>query len=299
MTDSPREKLLRKLGALDQMPSLPVVVTQLLNYFQKPVDHQNLSEVAHLISQDESLAVRCLQLANSPLYGRYQAVETIHGAIVALGLRRMHEVAASVCLLKMTPPAASAFDPVFFWEHSMECALMSRRLAHAISFPHSDKAYLAGLLHDIGVIAHLWLVPEEFGQAFQLATRDHIPLHEAELSVLGVTHAETGKHLAERWRLGPEVTTVIAYHHEVLRVSENKVLTAIVTIADLLCRMNKMGYGFSEDRQVDLSEEPAFACLMNHCAMSNTVDWARLTFEMEGYLQEVRRLVSMFYRVPQ
>lgn len=176
---------------------------------------------------------------------------------------------------------------------------MSRRLAHAISFPHSDKAYLAGLLHDIGVIAHLWLVPEEFGQAFQLATRDHIPLHEAELSVLGVTHAETGKHLAERWRLGPEVTTVIAYHHEVLRVSENKVLTAIVTIADLLCRMNKMGYGFSEDRQVDLSEEPAFACLMNHCAMSNTVDWARLTFEMEGYLQEVRRLVSMFYRVPQ
>jgi len=140
------------------------------------------------------------------------------------------------------------------------------------------------------------LVAQNDFDALIIAMPDH---WHTPAAILGVTHAETGKHLAERWRLGPEVTTVIAYHHEISRVSENKVLTAIVTIADLLCRMNKMGYGFPEDRQVDLSQEPAFACLMNHCAMSNTVDWARLTFEMEGYLQEVRRLVSMFYRTPQ
>lgn len=296
MTASPREQLLRKLNTMDEMPSLPVVITQLLAYFQKPVDQQRVGEVANLISQDESLAVRCLQLANSPLFGRYQTVDTIQNAIIALGLRRMHEIAASCCLLKVTPKS-SHLNPVLFWEHSMECALMCRRLAHAINYPHSDKAYLGGLLHDIGVVAHLWLAPEEFLQVLQAATKEHIPLHEAELAILGISHAESGKLLAERWRLGPEMTTVIAFHHDISGATEHRLLTAIVGIADLLCRMNMMGYGFPEDRQIDLSQESAFLCLKRECAMSNTIDWARLTFEMEGYLEEVRRLVSMFYRV--
>lgn len=174
---------------------------------------------------------------------------------------------------------------------------MCRRLAHAINYPHSDKAYLGGLLHDIGVVAHLWLAPEEFLQVLQAATKEHIPLHEAELAILGISHAESGKLLAERWRLGPEMTTVIAFHHDISGATEHRLLTAIVGIADLLCRMNMMGYGFPEDRQIDLSQESAFLCLKRECAMSNTIDWARLTFEMEGYLEEVRRLVSMFYRV--
>lgn len=295
MTAAPQEILLRKLSTLDHMPSLPVVVTQLLAYFQKPSEEQRITDVTNLISQDESLTARCLHLANSPLFGRYQAVDSVHGAVVALGLRRMQEIAASCCLLNLTPNSCPV-DPVFFWEHSMECALMCRRLAHAITFPNSDKAYLAGLLHDIGVIAHLWLVPKEFVQAFEMARSRHIPLHEAEQIVLGMTHAQTGRLLAERWNLGGDMATVIGFHHDVDGAADNRMLTCMVSIADLLCRMNDMGYGFTEDRQIDLTAEPAFACLMQECPSMKTLDWARLTFEMEGYLDEVRKLVATLYR---
>ena len=290
-----REQLRKKLETLEQMPSLPVIVSQLLSYLEKPSDQLRVSDVATLISRDNSLAARCLHLANSPLFGRYQAVDTVHAAVVALGLRRMKEIAVSCCLLSLTP-TSGAFDPVFFWEHSLECALMSRRVAQAIAYPHPEKAYLAGLLHDIGVIAHLWLVPKEFRTALDLAKSRHIPLQEAELEVLGMTHGDTGKRLAERWRLGEEMTVVIGFHHDIENAPDHRLLTAVVALADLLCRMNAMGYGFPEDRQIDLMQEPAFACLMKECPALKSVDWARITMEMEGYLEEVRRLVVAMFR---
>ena len=84
-------------------------------------------------------------------------------------------------------------DPIVFWEHSLGCALVCRQFARKINFVDPGKAYLAGLLHDIGIIAHLWVLPHEFPAALELAQSQHIPLHEAELSILGVTHCETGK----------------------------------------------------------------------------------------------------------
>jgi HD-like signal output (HDOD) protein len=66
------DQLLRKLESLDQMPSLPVVVSQLLSYLEKPPDQLRISEVSNLIARDNSLAARCLHLANSPLFGRYR-----------------------------------------------------------------------------------------------------------------------------------------------------------------------------------------------------------------------------------
>ena len=62
MTATVVDQLLRKLESLDQMPSLPVVVSQLLSYLEKPPDQLRISEVSNLIARDNSLAARCLHL---------------------------------------------------------------------------------------------------------------------------------------------------------------------------------------------------------------------------------------------
>jgi HD-like signal output (HDOD) protein len=126
----------------------------------------------------------------------------------------MKEIAVSCCLLNLTP-SSGPFDPVLFWEHSLECALLSRRVAQAIAFPHTEKAYLAGLLHDIGVIAHLWLAPNEFRAALDLATSRHISLQEAELEILGITHCEAEFSPKNGTRRG--IDPVIVFHHEIAR----------------------------------------------------------------------------------
>ena len=62
--------------------------------------------------------------------------------------------------------------------------------------------------------------------------------------------------------------------------------------------MSAIGYGYPEDRQIDITEQTAFGVLLNECPDLSKVDWERFTFEMEAYLVEVQKLVSLVYRRP-
>ena len=70
---------------------------------------------------------------------------------------------------------------------------------------------------------------------------------------------------------------------------------ALVQLADLLCRMRGFNYGYIEDRQVNLLEESGFAVLAQHCPSLREFDWARLTFEMDSYMDDVHSLVRAIY----
>lgn len=289
------ETLAKHVDRLDSMPSLPTVVAPLLRYLEQPLDTLDLQQVVDMISQDKSLAAQCLQMSNSPLFGRWQQIDSIRSAVVALGLQRMRDIVVSCSVLKL-PCSNNGFDPVVFWEHSLACALVSRRFATRIGFADPGKAYLGGLLHDLGILVNLWLVPAEFMQAFDAAKASGRPLHEAEQEVLGFTHGESGRLLAERWRLSDDLAEVIAWHHEPTVGRVDAQLVALVSLSDLLCRMAAIGHGFPEQRQVALQKLPAFDLLRDTCSAVATFDWARLTFELDGYLEEVQRLVNALYR---
>jgi two-component system copper resistance phosphate regulon response regulator CusR len=238
----------------------------------------------------------CTNVVDVYVFGRWQNVDNIKGAVVSLGLQRMRDIAVSCSVLTLMPTAASKFDPVVFWEHSLGCALVCRQFARKIKHPDPEKAYLGGLLHDVGIIAHLWVIPEEFQQTLELARAQHIPLHEAECSVLGVTHCQTGKIVAEKWHLPPDLVAVTACHHDLANAPAHRDLVAVVALSDLLCRMSGLGYGYSEDRQVNFQEEEGFKVLLKECPSLETMDWARFTFELESYMEEVHRLVTQLYR---
>jgi len=296
MSDSTRQALLSKLENIDKMPTLPVTLLPLLRYLEQPIDQLDIQEVVDLISQDKSLSAQCLHMANSPLFGRWQSVDNIRGAVVSLGLQRMRDIAVSCSVLTLLPSGNGDMDPVVFWEHSLGCALVCRQFARKIKFPNPEKAYLGGLLHDIGIVAHLWVIPHQFQSTWQTAKHRHMPLHEAECELLGVTHCETGKLVAEKWHLPSDLVAVVAHHHSLENASSQRDLVALVALSDLLCRMSNLGYGYSEDRQVNFVEEPGFTMLLKECPSLQAFDWARFTFEIESYMEEVQRLVRHLYR---
>jgi hypothetical protein len=75
-------------------------------------------------------------------------------------------------------------------------------------------------------------------------------------------------------------------------------LVALVSLSDLLCRMSGLGHGYVEQRQVNFTEEPAFAVLLEECPPLRTLDWARFTFELESFMEEVHRLVAVLFGAP-
>jgi HD-like signal output (HDOD) protein len=268
----------------------------LLRYLEQPVEQLDVQKVTDLLAQDKSLAAQCLQMANSPLFGRWQKVDSLRGAVVSLGFRHVSDIAMSCGVMNLLPGEKGSIDPVVFWEHSLGCALVCRTLARKINLSDPAKAYLAGLLHDIGIIVNLWVLPEEFRAANEIAKTEGIPLHEAEQRSLGFTHCDSGRLLAENWGLSADLIAVVTHHHAPEKSERDKGLVALVHIADLLCRMSGLNYGYVEQRQVNLFEDPGFELLAQNSPTLKDFDWARLTFELDSYMDEVHSLVRAIYR---
>lgn len=293
-TAATKATLLKRLEGLHNIPTIPAVLAPLLQYLQQPLEQLDVHKVTEMISKDKSLAAQCLQMANSPLFGRWQKVDS-RAAVVGLGFQRVSDIAMSCGVLNMMP-RDSGIDPIAFWEHSLGCALVARHFARKISYPDPGKAYLAGLLHDLGIIVNLWVLPKEFIAAFDLARKEGIPPHEAEQTVLGFTHCDSGRLLAERWELAADLKEVVSLHHDPKTAHQDPGLVALVEMSDLLCRMSGLNYGYTENRQINLMEQTGFEVLSKQCQGMKDLDWARLTFELDSYLDDVHALVRSIYR---
>jgi HD-like signal output (HDOD) protein len=296
-----KQVLLQRLEGSHQIPPIPVVLAPLLRYLQQPVCPPNDEQIdvqrfTDLLAQDKVLAAQCLQMANSPLCGQWQKVDSLRGAVVSLGFHHVSDIAMSCGVLNLLPGKRTTLDPVVFWEHSLGCALICRHLARKIHFGDPGKAYLAGLLHDIGIIVNLWVIPNEFRAAFDVARAEGIPLGQAEQECLGFTHCDSGLALAERWGLSSDLIEVVTHHHAPEGSHNHSSLVALVQLADLLCRMGGLNYGYIEKRQVSVTEEYGFGVLAQHYPTIKGFDWARLTFELDSYLDEVHNLVRTIYR---
>lgn len=291
-----KANLLSRIEGLQQIPTIPAVLAPLLRYLEQPIELLDVQKVTDMIAQDKSLAAQCLQMANSPLFGRWQKIDSLRGAIVGLGFHRVSDIAMSCGVLNMMPKDSGGIDPVVFWEHSLGCALVCRHFARKISYPDPSKAYLAGLLHDLGIIVNLWVFPKEFSETLEFARAQGIPLDEAEQSVLGFTHCESGRLLADKWELSPDLREVVSLHHNLDQSRDHAGLVALVQLSDLLCRMSGLNHGYLENRQVNILEQTGFTVLSQQCEGLRSFDWARLTFELDSYMDEVHTLVRTIYR---
>ena len=172
--------------------------------------------------------------------------------------------------------------------------LLSRHFAHKIRFPQPEKAYVAGLLHDVGELVNCVSFPEEFRAAAELAMTDKISLYQAEKAMLGFTHCDTGHILAEEWNLPKEVRQVILHHHDVQQATLYPVLVALVSLSDFWCHTGGLGYGSCEEPE--FLAEPAWAILTQEYAYLEQVDVPRISGEMEELAAEVRQLVTSLFR---
>ena len=100
---------------MENMPSIPVVVAPLLHYFEQPLDQLDVNKVVGLLLQDKSLTAQCLHMANSPLFGHWKKIDSLRGAVVALGFQRLREIVVSCSILKLVPVGQAQINPVVFW----------------------------------------------------------------------------------------------------------------------------------------------------------------------------------------
>ena len=290
-----REAIRSRLEKLNSIPTVPAIVRPLLHYMEKPPDQVEVRRIVDMVSCDESVAAQCLRMANSALYFLPQSVKTIHGAVIVLGVTRVREILMACSLLNLLPKEQNLLSALKLWEHSLGCALLSRELAERIDYPDLERVYLAGLLHDLGEIINLVAFPGEARVYLARAAAVQAPLYEVELDSVGFTHCDSGGVVAEMWRLPYHITEVIRFHHCVQQSKLYPDLVALVSLSDLLCRANGLGYGYSEKTLPDPLQAVEWGILGGKSAKLVRLGPARLVRELSKQVKEVCRHVQSVF----
>jgi putative nucleotidyltransferase with HDIG domain len=253
---------------LDDLPSLPAVVMELLNSIDQ--DDVDISVLAKKVSHDQALTAKTLRLANSSLYGLQVKVTTIQQAITFLGFQTTRNLitAAAVtgCFAEGHCPG---FDHKAFWRHSIATAACAKVLARQMRF-NQDYAFTAGLLHDIGRLVLVSCFPQQYAAAIAYRAEHDCYLLEAERAVLGVDHVDAGLALAEHWNFSDTMRLAIGGHHDPEAPGAG-FLAAIIHVADAIVHALDLA-------QVQDDLVPPIS----------TVAWAALGLDEEVYLQLFR-----------
>ncbi len=295
MTTSLTATIRERVQHIETMPAIPAVFLPLLKMLSGSTEEVKVDEVVRLVSYDNTIAAQCLRVASSPLFGLAKLPQSIKSAVMSLGLRRVETILLTCCLGQAFPAEKWALDPDVFWRHSLGCAMVCRKFSDKLTALDGEKAYMAGLLHDLGFMVNCMAFPREFAAAMECAYGEGIPLHEAELATMGFTHCESGQALAEKWKLGDDIVEVIAHHHAVDESHRAQPLVALVHLSDLLCRMRGLGYGYYERHKVDLISDPAWAILLKDHGDLEGMDLVRFTFELDEAVEEIHALVATVF----
>lgn len=238
-------QIISQLGNIDELPTIPQVVLRLNSVLADP--NSSARDVANLVSEDQVLTTRILKLVNSAFYGYPGQIKTLTHAVVILGFREVKNVVLTSQIFDLFKTSYKAignlFDINLLWTHSVGCAVISRNIASKIRYPEPEEMFTAGLIHDIGKIIELRCVPEKMADVFQMVEDRNIYMLEAERDVLGVTHCEIGRVMAEMWDFPPEIESCIAMHHTPSLAKKHCMEVSIVHIANCLTRMLEIGSG--------------------------------------------------------
>lgn len=174
-------------------------------------------ELARLVETEPGLAARVLRVANSTFYGLSRSVSTIERAMVVLGADAVRGIAAASCMDRalMRGTEALAIDLGTVVRHSIGTALVAQKLAQAGPAAQAGEAFVAGLLHNLGVPIQARLDPEGIRAVIEALAADP----RADLRAIESRHARIGHEhcaavLLTAWKLPATLVDAGAYHHD-------------------------------------------------------------------------------------
>jgi HD-like signal output (HDOD) protein len=252
-----KDAVQKVVNRLKDIPTLPSVIHKIIEIVDSP--NTSASDLNKAISMDQALSAKVLKLVNSAFYGFPKKIETLTQAIVILGFNTVRSLALSISMVDFLTgrPGKHQLNYSEFWKHSIGVSIMARAIAKKAFPPLAEESFVAGLLHDIGVLIFDQFLPNEYGSAIALMHEEKIPLYQAEQKALQITHCDVGRMLAVKWNLPDTLLHAIAYHHNPSPSRDHFAITAVIHAANVGAKLLKLGGTGDEDyiRTFHISEE--------------------------------------------
>jgi putative nucleotidyltransferase with HDIG domain len=197
--------------ALRELPAFPAVTTKLLQMLSD--QEAQVPRLVELLRSDMAFSAEILRRANSPLYGLSFQVSSLQHAVLILGFDQMKALAVAVSMGAYLSKALRLVSLRNCWRHSLATALWAERLARAGGV-ETDRAYTAGLLHDLGLLGLLVNYPSSYATMLEVTAESGFDLRIAERALFDVDHCHAGAWIAKQWNFGQDIHDAALYHHD-------------------------------------------------------------------------------------
>ncbi|MGD9689092.1 MAG: HDOD domain-containing protein [Phycisphaerales bacterium] len=231
---------IREISHIATLPEITLKIIQLVE------DPKSTAQDLHqVISKDPALCTRILKVVNSAFYGLPGQIGSINRAIVLLGLNAVKNIAIAASLTKLFKGGdlAAGFSPKSLWTHSVAVGAASRMIATTMKLGVTDEAFLAGLLHDVGIMVELQFDRNKLGEVLTKYEAGQTNFLAVEEEVFSANHQDFGSGLCDKWKFPRPFACVTGFHHRPLDLPyDQRSLPTMVHIADLLAATLDSGF---------------------------------------------------------
>ncbi len=223
--------------SVDRISSLPHIALRVLSVANNP--NSGAADLRELLETDVALSARMLRCVNSSAYALRTKITNLQQAIAYLGLKQVRNLAltASVSDLFAKNDSIGSYSRSSLWEHLVSVGICSRMIAARLGFANSEDVFLAGLLHDIGIVLEDQNVHDGFRRVIETQTEEQT-LTSNERSHLGFDHTQLGEKVGCLWGFPEAANAAVRYHHSSISYRGQHVATVqCVEVANLLCTL--------------------------------------------------------------
>ncbi|WP_101759892.1 HDOD domain-containing protein [Oceanicoccus sp. KOV_DT_Chl] len=233
------------------VPRLPSVIPRLLQSLRDP--KSSATHYVQIINKDPAMSTAVLKLANSayfnPIGKRITSIET---AVVKLGIEGLRTV-LSAAVMQPVIQRKSYYYTEFghkLWTHALCCAVACEQIAKQRGL-EPFKAYLLGLVHDIGKIT----IFSELSSQFQLnQNQEQNKPGYAAFAPLMQSTSETLSHtVAKDWSLPEEICSALAQQINLTAGKHIGPYAHILYQANLICEIYAIAK--QDDTQMPAAEQ--------------------------------------------
>jgi putative nucleotidyltransferase with HDIG domain len=227
--------------AMKRLKPIPQVALKVLRLMDEQA--HEMGEITNEIRKDQVITARTLGLANSVMFAKKRAIESLEHALVYLGRDQVVKLILSAAVQSFFEHSAMGYSLCKggLYHHALDCAHLAEALAVRTGKVAPHKAYTAGLLHDIGkVVLDQYMAPA-YPLFYRKSMEQYQDVLTVEQSLFGIDHVEVGHQLALQWHLPDYLAHAIRYHHCPQELSEHRLLTIIVYLSDLLLSRFRIG----------------------------------------------------------
>ncbi|MEW6427987.1 MAG: HDOD domain-containing protein [Thermodesulfobacteriota bacterium] len=248
-----RTKVQRLAAAYGErvMPVTPAVRMQVRGFLSR--EGGSTRKLAELISLDPVLALKVLQVANSSFYRRSNDVLSVAHAMVSLGIDLIHELVGEAVEARPERKPFSGLSGMHrrFCLHGVVVGRIAELLRDIIRVPVGIDLYLAGLVHDVGMLALDSLQPQFYAQSLRPGSEIANQMTAAEMKYIGAGHGSAGAWLAEKMGIPAPYVKIMQFHHEPQQARDFILPVAIIHLADLFAARRGICFGTPDPEAVN------------------------------------------------